>query len=148
MSSEAFLEQWCGPIEERARLVFEEVPLPRDALTHVAIGDAVASAMGLKPIGFNWELLDADGALGESRSALTVITRATEADMEFPKESWLGEEGARRFAQDFVSLFDAPRTVLSNRLEEYWNPLTDAKIEWAFVGYDASKACLMLLLRD
>ena len=148
MISTEFLERWKARLEEGARLVFEEMPLAEAAGTHCDIGDGIAVRAGLKPIGFNWELLDAEGAPGEPRAALSVLTRALTDDMEYPKQSWLGEDGAASCAQDFVALFERPRTIISNRIEDYWNPLSTARIEWAFVGFDEAQAVLMLLMRD
>ena len=99
----------------------------------------------MKPIGFNWELLDAHGGPDEPRSALGVMAGAFTNHMEFPKQEWLGEQDALSCASDFVSLFDpSGRTIVSNRLTDFWNPLTDAKIEWGFVGFDDTRIAVLL----
>lgn len=104
--------------------------------------------MGLKTIGYNWELLDAQARMGEPRSAEGIIAGALKNDMEFPQQEWLGADGAAACARDFLALFDAPRTVVSNRLDGLWNPLSDARIEWAFVGMDGANAAVLLVARD
>ena len=145
---DAFLNRWGAALEERSRVVFEVMPFPDGASNYCIVADAVAQQLGLKTIGYNWELLDAQGAIDDARSALAVIAGALTNDMEFPKQAWLGADGAAACAQDFLSLFEAPITVVSNRLEGLWNPLTQARIEWAFVGMDGSRAALLLLARD
>ncbi len=148
MSAATFWSDWGAALEEGARVVFRAMPLPDAPGNHCQIADAAAAQLGLKTIGYNWELLDADGGAGDARSALGVIAGALENDMEFPKQAWLGADGAAACAQDFCALFDAPRTLVSNRLEGLWNPLTDARIEWAFVGMDNAHMAILLLARD
>ena len=148
MTLDGFRAEWGEALEARARLVLAEISLPENAATHCDIGDAIAISEGLKPITYNWELLDVEAAHTEPRSALGVIAGALESDMEFPKEAWLGPDGAVACAQDFLALLDPPRTLIANRIEDYWNPLSDARIEWAFVGFDAEWAVLMLVMRD
>ena len=104
--------------------------------------------LGLKTIGFNWELLDPEAAPGEPRSALGAIAGALECDMEFPQHNWLGKRQAAACAQDFIALFGAPCTIVSNRIDGLWNPISDARIEWAFVGFDQASAVLLLVARD
>lgn len=129
-------------------MVFDVVPLSNVTGTHCDVADAAASGLGLKTIGFNWELLDAEGGFQDPRSALGTIAGALKSDMEFPQQSWLGADGSAACAQDFLALFNTPRTILSNRLEGLWNPVSDARIEWAFVGFDDAHAALLLIARD
>ena len=148
MNRDAFKAAWLNALEERSRVIFEVMPMPDMPGNHCQIADALAAQLDLQTIGYNWELLDAEGALGDARSALSVIAGALGNDMEFPQQAWLGADGAAACAQDFIGLFDAPRTIVSNRLEGLWNPLTDARIEWAFVGMDGAHAALLLIARD
>ncbi len=145
---ETFVSRWIGKLEERARVVFEVVTLPEVTGTHCDVADAVAKGFGQKTIGFNWEMLDSEGGFQGPRTALGTIAGALEADMEYPKQTWLGADDAAACAQDFLALFNTPRTILSNRLEGLWNPISDARIEWAFVGFDGAHAALLLLARD
>jgi hypothetical protein len=148
MNKDAFNAAWLNALEERARVIFEVMPLPDMPGNHCQIADAMAAQLDLKVLRDNWELLDAEGAIGEARSALNVIAGALENDMEFPQQAWLGADGAAACAQDFIGLFETPRTFVSNRLEGLWNPLTNARIEWAFVGMDGANAALLLIARD
>ncbi|WP_108789918.1 hypothetical protein [Erythrobacter sp. Alg231-14] len=148
MSGDTFWAEWQRPLEDRAQIVFDEAITPQTTGTHCDIADAIMQAKGLKPIGFNWEMLDAFGGPDDTRSALGVIADALRADMEFPQQEWLGDHGAAACARDFVGLFEGPKTVLSNRLEGLWNPVSDARIEWCFVGFDDVRAAVLLLMRE
>lgn len=116
---------------------------------HCEIADALAVRGGFAAIGYNWELLDPSGDAGAPRSAVGILVQALACDMEFPQTQWLGEQGGHDCARDFLALFDRPTaTIVSNRLTDFWNPLTRARIEWAFVGYDATRIVMLVLARD
>ncbi len=148
MNKDAFNAAWLNALEERARVIFEVMPMPDMLGNHCQVADAAAAKLDLNTIGYNWELLDAEGGIDGARSALGVIAGALENDMEYPRQTWLGADGAAACAQDFIGLFETPRTFVSNRLEGLWNPLTNARIEWAFVGMDGANAALLLIARD
>lgn len=142
---EEFIARWRGPLEVSADIGFAAGERAEIAGNHSGIADAFVTAHGMKPIGFNWELLDAHSGVDEPRSALGVMAGAFANHMEFPKQEWLGAGEALACASDFAGLFDAAsRTIVSNRLTDYWNPLTDAKIEWAFVGYDDRRIAVLI----
>lgn len=145
---DTFEARWRAALEERARLILDVRPCGEMAGNHCEMGDQLSLASGLKPIGFNWELLDPEAAPDAPRSASGVIAGALSHDMEFPQQEWLGEVAALDCARDFLALFGLDATFMSNRIEDYWNPLTSARIEWAFAGFDAGRAGLMVLARD
>lgn len=149
MNAEQFLARWQASIEARAGLIFDLHSRNEFSGNHAEIADQLAVRNDLTPIGFNWEMLDPMGDVTDPRSALGILIRAFETDMEYPKQDWFGCERAQQCARDFLDLFDRERaTILSNRIEDYWNPLTAAKIEWAFVGFDGECAALLVLTRD
>jgi len=143
---DAFVERWNAPLSEQASVTFALAQNPQPQSTYGDTANAFVEAQGLKPIGFNWELLDPYAAPGEPRSALGTMAEAMAHHMEYPSREWLGEAAALQCAQDFVDLFDAAdRTILTNRFGDLWNPLTDARIEWGFVGFDTRHAGLLVL---
>ena len=118
-----------------------------DAFVHSAIADAFAEELGLTPIGFNWELLDASASQDEPRSALGELTKALSHDIANPSTPWLDQSAAHQCANNFLSLFDAAdRTVVSNRYDGLWNPISGGAVEWGFVGFDASRIAILLLV--
>ena len=146
IAPDAFLTQWKAPLGEQARVTFALGENPEPQGTYGAVANAFVEAQNLKPIGFNWELLDPHAPQGEPRSALGTIAEALTHHMEYPSRDWLGRDAAARCAHDFLDLFDpTDRTVLTNRFGDLWNPLTDARIEWGFVGFDSQRAGLLLL---
>jgi hypothetical protein len=150
ISPEIFAARWRTALEARARIIFKSGLLPDAGGNHCQIADAFVVSCGFAPIGYNWEMLDPEGGMADARSAIGVMAGAFAADLELPQTEWLGEVRAQACAADFVAMFDAaeaePRMILSNRLEGLWNPVSDARIEWAFVGFDASRIALLLAM--
>ncbi len=144
----AFAAQWLSRLEAGAQAVFVEGLVPETGGSPAAIADAFVQSKGFKPIGYNWEMLDPSASPTEPRSAVGTLAGAFDRDMEFPQQTWLGESDARACAADFVSAFDPLRcSVLTNRMVHGWHPLSDAAIEWAFVGFDQTRIALLLLTR-
>ncbi|MBD2842987.1 hypothetical protein [Erythrobacter rubeus] len=140
-----FIDKWRGPLSEQADVRFETRPLEDSSGLHFAIADSFAVSLGLKAIGTNWELLDPSGDADAPRSAVAAFGEAFAVNMALPGTPWLGEERARECGRDFLGAFDpASRTVMTNRMYFGWHPLTDAQIEWAFVGFDDRSIALLL----
>ena len=141
-----FAAAWCDRLSNGALVLFRHGAPADDAFTHSAIADAFAQSLGLTPIGFNWELLDAQGEVGDTRSALGEMTKALSHDLSNPSTPWLDHSIADRCARDFLALFDASRcTIVSNRYDGLWNPIAGGAVEWGFVGFDQSRIALLLL---
>jgi hypothetical protein len=112
---------------------------------HTACADAFVTDLGYRPIGGNWELLDADAAPDAPRSALAALGQAFAQNMVFSREPWLGESDALAMGRDFLACFDpATRQIVTNRMYFGWNPITDATFEWAFVAFDDTAIALLL----
>lgn len=146
---EAFNHRWRAPLESGAQLVFKTRELDDISGTPSAIADSFVGSLGYTPIGANWEMLDPGSDADVPRSANAAMADALTMDMALPQQQWLGEERAKECARDFLECFDLfQRTILTNRMYFGWNPISDAKIEWAFVGYDQSAIALLLLTRE
>ena len=141
-----FEAAWLARLQADAMVSFYRGPLPALAGMHAAVADAFVEQHGLKPIGFNWELLDAVAAEDQPRSALGEMVKALSDDIARPGKTWLGEAAAHECASDFLNLFDPlTRTVVSNRYDGLWNPISGAPVEWGFVGFDDAHAALLLI---
>lgn len=91
-------------------------------------------------------MLDAAAAPGAPRSAQEAIAGALEFNMVYTKQEWLGRGAARQCAREFAEAFqNGPCTILTNRMDFGWNPVSDAAIEWAFAGFDDSHFALILV---
>ncbi|MEM6475761.1 MAG: hypothetical protein AAF687_06305 [Pseudomonadota bacterium] len=144
---EAFGAKWLPVIEPGARVMFEYAKLESLSGIHTSIADGFVERLGLKPIGFNWELLDANADASEPRCALGEMTQALAHDISNPSRDWLSRQTAQEAAQEFLEAFDpATRTLVSNRYDGLWNPIAGAAIEWGFVGYDDEQIALLLLI--
>lgn len=146
---ESFFERWRGALTDGAEIRFEAQLLDNPPLLHTAVADDFVRSLGLRPIGQNWEMLDADAAPDAARSALAALQDALSHDMALPKQAWLGVERAAQCGSEFLACFDpSARTVLTNRMDFGWNPVTNAAIEWAFVGFDDRRIALLLLTAE
>lgn len=145
----AFERDWLPHLEGGAKVLFRHGVPSDTAFTHTAIADEFVQSLGLKPIGFHWELLDAAAPEGEARSALGEITTALSQDLANPSKPWLNPEIANQCAHAFCSLFDdAGSTIVSNRYDGLWNPIAGGGVEWGFVGFDSRAIALLLLVGD
>lgn len=143
---DAFFAKWRERLsEESAEIRFTAQVLAEPPGLHFACADTFVTALGYQPIGGNWELLDAEAASDEPRSARAAITEAFRKDMVFSTETWLGEADALAMGEEFLACFD-PGTlqVVTNRMYFGWNPITDATMEWAFVAFDNTAIALLL----
>lgn len=148
VTPQEFEAKWLARLRDDALAAFHHGPTPAGAGIHSAIADTFVEERGLVPIGFNWELLDAGASIDEPRSALGELTAAMRDDIGQPGRTWLGEEVARLCAEDFLAMFDpASRTVVSNRYDGLWNPISGAPVEWGFVGFDNRTTALLLIAK-
>ncbi|QFT76599.1 hypothetical protein [Erythrobacter sp. THAF29] len=145
-SIEAFRKKWLARLNRGARTTLEHASIDWVPGLHSAVADKFVTGLGFKAIGFNWELLDASPDASGPRVALTQLTEAFANDISNPSNVWLGTEEARECARDFLAAFDpATRTVVSNRYDGLWNPVSGASVEWGFVAYDAERIALLLI---
>lgn len=137
---------WLHRLNQGALTKFHYGITPPDAGLHSSVADGFVSNLGYKPIGFNWELLDANGDTASPRSASGELTKAFASDIGNPSKSWLGESQARQCAHDLLSAFDDKTlTVVSNRYDGLWNPISGASVEWGFVCFDDAHIALLLV---
>ncbi|MEO1488356.1 MAG: hypothetical protein AAFR88_02805 [Pseudomonadota bacterium] len=145
---ERFIVAWRAKLDAQCELRFEREAVEGAAGLHTAIADGFVAKHELTPIGFNWEMLDPASETGE-RSAVAAMAGALTKNMVFPSQEWLGEEAAQQCARDFVACFNpAACTMLTNRMDFGWNPISEATIEWAFVGFDDQAIALVLLMAE
>lgn len=145
-AAERFSAAWLATLNQGAAVEFHhaggEVPLG----LHTAIADDFMGELGFKRIGFNWELLDAAPEADGPRSAEHQLVEALSKDISNPSCPWLPLGEAERCARDLLSLFDPDtRTLVSNRYDGLWNPVSGAANEWAFVAFDSKLKALLLI---
>ena len=137
---------WLHRLTDGARTAFHYGMTPFDAGLHSAVADAFVEGLGFSPIGFNWELLDPNAPSGQPRSGVGQLTQALAHDISNPSKEWLGEAVAVTCAQDLLSAFDSNTlTVVSNRYDGLWNPISGVGVEWAFVCFDDKHIALLLI---
>ncbi len=142
----AFHAEWRAPVEDRARLVFEAKPRDGSPELHTAIADRFVSSLGYQPIGPHWEMLDDGADASVPRSAIAAFTDALGGSMTNSKDIWLGDARAAQCGRAFVECFTPGwRTILTNRIDLGWHPISPAEIEWAFVGFDNQKIALFMV---
>ena len=143
---DGFIARWSDRLcAESAEVRIIARPAGDTAALHTARADAFVTGLGYKPIGGNWELLDAEGAPDASRSALAALVEAFSRNMVYSSEPWLGEADALAMGADFLACFDpATRQIVTNRMYFGWNPITEATFEWAFVAFDDQAIALLL----
>ncbi len=151
---DAFEARWRKPLARCAQVIFKVQKRDTAAGTPVQIADAFVVEHGFTPIGFDWELLDADAAPGEARSALGAFRDALALDLMM-RDTWLGDEQALDCGREFVGAFNpSQRLLLTNHIirdagtSEGWNPISKAAYEWAFLGLDDSKIALLLITAE
>lgn len=144
-----FEAKWLSRLNEGARTAFHHGLTSSDAGLHSAVADAFVEELGYSAIGFNWELLDANAPPDKSRSAIGELTKALANDISNPSRGWLGEATARACAQDLLSAFDSTTlTVVSNRYDGLWNPISGASVEWGIVCFDDRHIALLLIAKS
>lgn len=147
---QAFIERWRPVLESGALVKFAYGPISSSGLrqsgNHCAVADEFVGTLGLKTIGFNWQLLDGNAPEGETRSGEGELLKALTQSLVNPSQPWLSEAEAKLCADEFLALFDpATLTLVSNRYDGLWNPIAGGTTEWGFVGFDAGKIVLLLL---
>ncbi|TRD11174.1 hypothetical protein FGU71_04435 [Erythrobacter insulae] len=143
---EQFEKRWLARLNEGATAHFHHAPLISGTGLYLAAADAFVSGLGYKPIGFNWELLDPVRDAGSARSALGQLAAAFAHDIGNPSNEWLGQAAAAECAEALYGAFDpASLTVVSNRYDGLWNPISGASVEWGFVCFDDAKIALLLI---
>ena len=90
---EAFIARWREPLEAVATVDFAMRMLDGAVAAPTQIADAFSVDNGFEPIGFNWELLDADAQPTEVRSALGAFKDAFSLDLVM-KLKWLDDKDA------------------------------------------------------
>lgn len=141
-----FEGQWLTRLNQGARTAFHHGLTASDAGLHSAVADAFVAEHGYNPIGFNWELLDPHGDPDRPRSAFGEITQAIANDISNPSKDWLGAATARLCAHELLAAFDSKTlTVVSNRFDGLWNPISGAGVEWGFVCFDDKHIALLLI---
>lgn len=144
---QAFIERW-RPVLESGALVKFAYGSRQEPGNHCQIADRFVGTLGLKTIGFNWELLDSAAPPGEPRSGEGELLKALTQNLVNPSQPWLPQDEAELCAEGFLNLFDpASLTLVSNRYDGLWNPIAGGSTEWGFVGFDEAKI-VMLLLAD
>ena len=144
-----FFEAWRGPLERQAGVLFEARLHHGASIGDTAIANRLVESLGLQPIGFNWEMLDASQDDNVPRSAIAAFSDALSKNMAFPSREWLGVDCAKQCGSEFIESFKPDtRTILTNRLDMGWNPISAATIEWAFIGSDERKIALLLVTAE
>lgn len=144
-----FIAVWREPLESQATALFEARMLGSALSNHTELADTLVESLGLSPIGMNWEMLDDTADKAAPRSARAAFCDALCNNMVFSSTEWLGESRALQCYADFSSSFNPLyRTILTNRLDIGWNPISAATFEWAFVGFDDRKIALLLLTAE
>ena len=143
---QAFIERWRPVLESGALVKFAYGPRGNQSGNHCEIADQLVATLGLKQIGFNWELLDASAPEHAPRSGKGELMKALTQNLANPSQSWLSEPQARECAEAFLGLFNsATLTLVSNRYDGLWNPIAGGSTEWGFVGFDETLSVLLLL---
>ena len=144
--AQAFIDRWRPVLESGALVKFAYGPRASMTGNHCEVADRLVATLGLKQIGFNWELLDPLAPEGEPRSGKGELMKAFTQNLANPSQSWLSEPQARECAEGFLGLFDAATmTLVSNRYDGLWNPIAGGSTEWGFVGFDDTLSVLLLL---
>ncbi|WP_390586900.1 hypothetical protein [Erythrobacter sp. MTPC3] len=141
-----FEDRWLARLNDGAKTVFHHTDLMQPGGLHFAIANGFASSLGYDAIGFNWELLDAHCSAEAPRSAIGQLCEALSGQITNPSQPWLSKRQAEQCAADLLSCFDAASlTVVANRYDGLWNPISSAPTEWGFVCFDTANIALLLI---
>lgn len=144
-----FEGEWLAGLQTQARVTFACAELEAGLGSPAKTADTFVSGLGLTAIGYNWELLDASSDAEAPRSALAELTSALGQDINNPNQPWLAPDAAGLCAQAFLGAFEPwSRTIVSNRYDGLWNPISGAAVEWGFAGFDDSAIALLLITGD
>lgn len=146
-AAQAFIERWQPVLKNGALVKFAFGPRSEGPTNHCDIADQFVRTLGLKQIGFNWELLDAGAPQESPRSGKGEFLKALTTDLANPSQPWLSRSQADECANGFFSLFNpVTMTLVSNRFDGLWNPIAGGSTEWGFVGFDEAQVVLLLLV--
>ncbi|MCK0129543.1 hypothetical protein [Erythrobacter sp. F6033] len=141
-----FKADWLERLNSGARTVVETSSRDGENGLYSGVADSFVSGLGYKPIGFNWELLDPSADPESPRSAIAEITSALAGNISNPSQDWLDVATARQCAIQLLEAFDRTAlTVVSNRYDGLWNPISGAPVEWGFVLFDNANIALLLI---
>ncbi len=144
-----FEVEWLAGLQAQARVTFACGELETGLGSPANTADTFVSGLGMTAIGYNWELLDASSDAEAPRSALNELTSALSQDINNPNQPWLTADAAALWAEAFLGAFEPwSRTIVSNRYDGLWNPISGAAVEWGFVGFDNSAIALLLITGD
>ena len=142
----AFIERRRPVLESGALVKFAFGPRGSQSGNHCEVADQLVATLGLKQIGFNWELLDAAAPQDAPRSGKGELMKALTQNLTNPSQPWLSDAQANECASEFLGLFDPDTfTLASNRYDGLWNPIAGGSTEWGFVGFDEARVVLLLL---
>lgn len=144
--AQVFAKRWRPVLESGALVHFAYGPRAGETGNHCQVADRFVETLGLKTIGFNWQLLDAYAPEGEVRSGVGELVKAFTENLANPSQPWLSRDEGVACAKEFLDLFDpATLTLVSNRYDGLWNPIAGGATEWGFVGFDGEMIALLLL---
>ncbi|AWW73442.1 hypothetical protein CD351_03250 [Erythrobacter sp. KY5] len=144
-----FRTSWLPVLNDGAATLLIHVEGEGEIAPHTLIADNFVGEYGYRRIGFNWELLDASPDAQGSRAAEHQLVEALSKNIANPSKQWLSKKSASACAKEFLALFrPEDRTVVSNRYDGLWNPISQASNEWAFVGFDRQLSVLLLITED
>lgn len=144
--AQSFIAKWRAILEEGALVKFAYGPHEGQSGNHCDVSDRFVQTLGLKTIGFNWQLLDAAAPDAETRSGKGELIKAFTQNLANPSQPWLSHREGEACADQFLDLFDpATLTLVSNRYDGLWNPIAGGATEWGFVGFDSEMIALLLL---
>lgn len=148
---EVFIEQWREPLSQKAEVFFHSKAHSNFAVAPANTANSFVAECGFASIGYHWEMLDGLAPVGGARSARGAFVDALSKDLGM-KSDWLGSVSALECAEQFIAAFETVQaTILTNHIvrmggeSEAWNPISNAELEWAFIGYDDSAIALLLL---
>lgn len=145
--AQSFIAKWQAILEEGALVKFAYALREGQSGNHCDVADRFVETLGLKTIGFNWQLLDADAPQGDTRSGKGELVKAFTENLANPSQPWLSHGEGEACAREFLDLFDsATLTLVSNRYDGLWNPIAGGTTEWGFVGFDGKMIALVLLV--
>ncbi len=144
-----FESDWLGTLQSGSNVAFASAELQQAPGAPAATADSFVSGLGMRAIGYNWELLDSSSDADAPRSALAELASALSQDINNPNQPWLAPDAAALCAQGFLGAFETwSRTIVSNRYDGLWNPVSGAAVEWGFVGFDDQAIALLLITGD
>lgn len=144
--AQGFARRWRPVLESGALVHFAYGPRASGTGNHCEVADRFVDTLGLKTIGFNWQLLDPGAPQDEVRSGMGELVKAFTQNLVNPSQPWLSHGEGKACAREFLDLFDLHTlTLVSNRYDGLWHPIAGGATEWGFVGFDSDLIALLLL---